>query len=143
MGDENMDLRDYDTGMIDFKTKRHENAAMRFLKFNRWLVSTIGDNGIKELYYEEVRRHRGVQAAHVFGSFQTIVQTVCEVTNVAYQSVPVQTIKKHATTLGNASKTAMIQVAQHYKPEIADDNEADAFWLLDYALYKIRVDPLT
>ena len=53
---------------------------------------------------------------------------------VDYQSVPVGTIKKHATGMGNAGKPAMIaaMVAKGHAP--TDDNEADALAILHWAV---------
>ncbi len=52
---------------------------------------------------------------------------------IAYQGVPVGTIKRYATGKGNADKAAMIAAmrARGFAP--ADDNEADALALLLWA----------
>ncbi|MCZ8278973.1 MAG: hypothetical protein O9313_11610, partial [Acetobacteraceae bacterium] len=52
---------------------------------------------------------------------------------IAYQGVPVGTIKRYATGRGNADKAAMVAAmrARGFTP--ADDNEADALALLLWA----------
>jgi hypothetical protein len=57
----------------------------------------------------------------------------CEERAIAYQGVPVGTIKRYATGKGNADKAAMIAAmrARGFAP--VDDNEADALALLLWA----------
>ncbi|WP_299363825.1 hypothetical protein [uncultured Paracoccus sp.] len=51
-----------------------------------------------------------------------------------YAGVPVGTIKRHATSKGNAPKAAMIAAARARGFSPADDNEADAIALLLWAI---------
>lgn len=120
------------TGWEDLKQDRYAGGGMRYLKFKHWL-----DNLTEKpdaVWYEEVRRHAGTSAAHVYGGFQATLTAWCEHNNVPYASVPVGTIKKHATGKGNASKSEMLTAALRAGRDITDDNEADAFWLLRYVL---------
>lgn len=48
--------------------------------------------------------------------------------------MPVGTIKRHATGRGNANKEAMMAAIRALGHQPADDNEADALALLDFAL---------
>jgi Holliday junction resolvasome RuvABC endonuclease subunit len=108
---------------------------MRFLRFKRWLSEIkYSVDGIDAVYFEEVRKHMGVDAAHAYGGFMAHLTAWCEHYQIPYQGVPVGTIKKSATGKGNANKDAMIAAAKSlgYKP--ADDNEADAICLLHYAM---------
>ncbi|MEO0035188.1 MAG: hypothetical protein RLZZ501_1211, partial [Pseudomonadota bacterium] len=84
--------------------------------------------------FEEVRRHLGTDAAHVYGGLMGVLTAWAEVRGVPYQGVTVQHIKKHATGKGNADKAAVIEAmrARGYTP--ADDNEADALALLHWAI---------
>ena len=85
------------------------------------------------MYFEEVRRHAGVDAAHAYGGFMGHLTAWCEHHQIPYQGVPVGTIKKHATGKGNASKPDdRRRPARGYAP--ADDNEADALALLHWAI---------
>jgi hypothetical protein len=123
------------SGSISFKPGRFEGGGMRFLRFKRWLdeVQSLAD-GLAAVYFEEVRRHAGVDAAHAYGGFLAHLTAWCEHHGVPYQGVPVGTIKKHATGKGNADKAAMLAAmrARGFAP--ADDNEADALALLDWVI---------
>ena len=108
---------------------------MRFLRFKRWLTELKQtSNGIDAVYFEEVRRHLGVDAAHAYGGFMAHLTAWCEHHQIPYQGVPVGTIKKHATGKGNASKDEMIAAMKALGHSPSDDNEADALALLHYAL---------
>jgi Holliday junction resolvasome RuvABC endonuclease subunit len=122
------------SGVESFKPGRFEDGGMRFLRFKRWLDELKGNGELGALYFEEVRSHAGVDAAHVYGGFLGVLTTWCEAHAVPYAGVPVGTIKKHATGKGNADKAAMIAAAKACGFDPADDNEADALLLLDFAL---------
>lgn len=118
-----------------FKPRRFEGGGMRFLRFKRWLTEiNQACDGIDCLYFEEVRRHAGVDAAHAYGGFLATLAAWCEQHDIPYQGVPVGTIKKHATGKGNASKREMMAAvrARGHKP--IDDNEADALALLAWTI---------
>lgn len=108
---------------------------MRYLRFKRWLSEMRQLSGeIHSVYFEEVRRHAGVDAAHVYGGLLATLTAWCEHHNIAYQGVPVGTIKKHATGKGNASKGDVIAAMRSLGHPVSDDNEADALALLHWAL---------
>jgi Holliday junction resolvasome RuvABC endonuclease subunit len=123
------------SGTESFKPHRFEGGGMRFLRFKRWLteIKQTSDS-IDAVYFEEVRRHLGVDAAHAYGGFMAHLTAWCEHHQIPYQGVPVGTIKKHATGKGNASKDEMIAAAKVRGHSPTDDNEADALALLHYAL---------
>jgi hypothetical protein len=98
---------------------------------NRVVVLAID---IHTVYFEEVRRHAGVDAAHVYGGLMATLTTWCEHHNIAYQGVPVGTIKKHATGKGNAGKGEVIAAMRLLGHPVTDDNEADALALLHWAI---------
>ena len=60
--------------------------------------------------------------------------TVMTIHNIAYQGVPVGTIKKHATGKGNAGKGEVIAAMRLLGHPVTDDNEADALALLHWAI---------
>ena len=129
--------RDYQIahGFVSFKPQRFEGGGMRFLRFKRWLseIHTM-TNDIHAVYFEEVRRHAGVDAAHVYGGLMATLTTWCEHRNIPYQGVPVGTIKKHATGKGNAGKDEVIAAMRVKGHPVSDDNEADALALLHWAI---------
>ncbi|MBK7024015.1 MAG: hypothetical protein IPH41_11085 [Sulfuritalea sp.] len=123
------------SGTAHFKPQRFEGGGMRFLRFKRWLNDVLGSSQhINAVFFEEVRRHAGVDAAHAYGGFLAHLTAWCEHHNTPYQGVPVGTIKKHATGKGNAGKDAMIAAVQARGHAPGDDNEADALALLHWAL---------
>ena len=123
------------SGSQSFRPQRFEGGGMRFLKFKRWLADTKAcTDGLDAVYFEEVRRHTGVDAAHAYGGFLAHLTAWCEHHQIPYQGVPVGTIKKHATGKGNASKDAMISAAREIGLDPQDDNEADALALLNFAI---------
>lgn len=122
-------------GFVSLKPQRFEGGGMRFLRFKRWLseIQTMtGD--IHAVYFEEVRRHAGVDAAHVYGGLMATLTTWCEHRNIPYQGVPVGTIKKHATGKGNADKADVIAAMRAKGHPVTDDNEADALALLHWTI---------
>jgi len=124
------------SGSQSFKPQRFEGGGMRFLKFKRWLAETryCAEWGIDAVYFEEVRRHLGIDAAHAYGGFLAHLTAWCEHHQIPYQGVPVGTIKKSWTGKGNAGKSAMLAKARWLGYSPVDDNEADALALLDWAI---------
>jgi hypothetical protein len=122
-------------GYASFKPQRFEGGGMRYLRFKRWLSELHGvARDIHTVYFEEVRRHVGVDAAHVYGGLMATLTAWCEHHNIPYQGVPVGTIKKHATGKGNASKDEVLAAMRVHGHPVTDDNEADALALLHWAI---------
>jgi hypothetical protein len=123
------------SGTQQFKPQRFEGGGMRFLRFKRWLldIKTL-QNGLHEVYFEEVRRHASTDASHVYGGFLGLLSVFCEHHQIAYQGVPVGTIKRHATGKGNAGKDEVIGAMKQLGHTPVDDNEADALALLHWAV---------
>ena len=120
------------SGVWDLKSRRHEGGGMRFLRLRRYLRELLEANYDEcAVIYEEVRRHMGTDAAHVYGGITAVITEECEARGIPYLGVPVGTVKKLATGKGNAGKPAMIAAALERWPgfEPADDNEADARWI--------------
>lgn len=112
-----------------FKPQRHEGGGMRFLRFRRKLEEMHAAAPISEVGYEEVRRHIGTDAAHIYGGLLAQLTAFCEEHGVPYAGHPVGTIKKWATGKGNADKAAMIAAVRSWGHRPKDDNEADALAL--------------
>lgn len=123
------------SGSESFRPGRFEGGGMRFLRFKRWLTEIKNSvDGIDAVYFEEVRRHVGVDAAHAYGGFMAHLTAWCEHHQIPYQGVPVGTIKRHATGKGNADKPAMLAAMRARGHSPVDDNEADALALLRWAI---------
>jgi Holliday junction resolvasome RuvABC endonuclease subunit len=123
------------SGMITFRSSRFEGGGMRYLRFQHWLREMLDLTGpIERIVFEEVRRHIGTDAAHVYGGLLGTLTAWGERHAVPYEGVPVGTIKRFATGKGNANKTAMIAAMQARGFHPGDDNEADALALLLWAI---------
>jgi Holliday junction resolvasome RuvABC endonuclease subunit len=124
------------SGTVSFKQQRFEGGGMVFLRFKRWLTdlkATLGD--VEAIYFEEVRAHKGVDAAHKYGGFLAHLTAWCEHHEIAYQGIPVGTIKRHITGKGNSSKELVIEAIKKKGFTPIDDNEADSLALLDFVLH--------
>ena len=121
------------SGVWDLAPRRHEGGGMRFVRLQR-LLGEFSDAPAL-VAYEEVRRHRGTDAAHIYGGIVATLQAWCEERSIPYTAIPVGTIKRHATGKGNADKVAMLEAARaRFGEGVIDDNQADALWLLSVAL---------
>ncbi|RJQ29227.1 hypothetical protein C4571_02080 [Candidatus Parcubacteria bacterium] len=123
------------SGVWDLSTHRYEGGGMRYVRLKKYLRD-IGP--VDLLTFEEVASHKGTAAAHVYGGIVATITGWCEEQLIPYQGIPVATIKKHATGKGNANKEKMCEAfkARNGRDPI-DDNEADAWWLLDYTLKEL------
>lgn len=126
------------SGTESFHTSRYSGGGMRFLRFTAWLDDVFKLSPVSAVYFEEVRRHLGVDAAHVYGGFLAHLTSFCEDKKIPYQGVPVGTIKKHITGKGNANKKAVIIAVKALGFNPVDDNEADALALLDFILNGVK-----
>ena len=123
------------SGTLEFKNDRWQGGGMRFLRFKQWLTEIKQmAGGLDVVFFEEVRRHAGVDAAHAYGGFLAHVTAWCEHHEIPYEAVPVGTIKRHATGKGNANKDAVIAAVRNLGFDPADDNEADAIAILLWAI---------
>jgi len=131
------------SGVWDLAVKRHESAGMRFIRLRGHLNEIYNATPFDLLAYEEVRRHMGTDAAHIYGGIVAVIQEWCveiyDQQEVAanHIGIPVGTIKKFATGKGNAGKAVMVDAAHvkwgEFGPLNGDDNEADARWIAEYA----------
>lgn len=123
------------SGVWNLKGGRFEGYGMRFVRM-RNLLEENNQTGKPDLVaFEEVRRHMGVDAAHIYGGVVAVISAWCEQNKVPYHAIPVQHIKKLATGKGNANKEAMLAAAKERWPTwpFVDDNEADARFIALHA----------
>jgi crossover junction endodeoxyribonuclease RuvC len=122
------------SGSVSFSQRKHEGDAQRWLKFRAKLTELASmAPELHAVYFEDVKRHVGTQAAHVYGGFQALLQVWCEVNHVQCVGVGVGTIKKHWCGRGNATKEEMILRAYQNGFKVVDDNQADALAILSLA----------
>lgn len=123
------------SGTAEFRPGRFEGGGMAFLRFKRWLDQLHELSGpVHAVFFEEVRRHLGTTAAHIYGGFLGQLSAWCESREVAYEGVPVGTIKRHVAGKGNADKHAVLGAVRSLGFAPADDNEADALAILHWAI---------
>jgi hypothetical protein len=116
-------------GVWDLKPGRFEGGGMRFVRF-RTMLETLGR--IDQVVFEEVRAHKGVDAAHIYGGLMATLQAWCETFEIPYTATPVGTIKKYWAGRGNAGKPEMILAGIKRGFDVRDDNEMDAIALWHY-----------
>ncbi len=120
-------------GTLDLRSRRFEGGGMRFLRFRQWLAEVkSAAETLEAIYFEEVRAHRGVDAAHVYGGLVATLTAWCEHHDIPYAGVPVGTWKRDLTGKGNADKAGVRAAVQNlgYAPETQD--EADALAILHH-----------
>ncbi len=132
----------WDSGVWDLAPRRHEGGGMRFLRLRAYLREVLDRFPPDVVAYEEVRMHRGVDAAHVYGAIVGVLTEECEARKIPYAAVHYATAKKVATGKGNADKDAMVAAANARWPrrEPFDDNEADARWIAEAAALELNAD---
>ncbi|WP_353272733.1 Holliday junction resolvase [Wolbachia endosymbiont (group A) of Urophora cardui] len=123
------------SGSESFHTSRFSGGGMHFLNFRSWLNEMKEKfPSIETVYFEEVRRHLGTDAAHCYGGFLAHLSAWCEENHIPYQSVPVKTIKRFITGKGNASKSEVIEAVKEKGFLPRDGNEGDALALMFYVM---------
>ncbi len=129
----------YLSGVWDLGARRHEGGGMRFLRLRSYLTEALACASVGMVAYEEVRRHLGTDAAHIYGGIVAVITTECEARCIPYCGIPVATVKKLATGRGNADKAAMIEAAlarwPGWTPE--SDDEADARFIAEAAAREV------
>lgn len=118
------------SGTWSLTSKRMESVGMRYVRFKEQLDKLQRAEPIKMIYFEEVRNHAGVVAAHQYGGYLAHLQAWCVEHEIEYQGVPVGEIKKAWTGRGTAKKDEMIAEARRRGFDPATDDEADALAIL-------------
>ena len=124
-----------ESGSASFRPSRYDGGGMRYLRFHGWLQGVAADvGGIDAIYFEEVRRHLGTDAAHLYGGFLATLTSWCEQQRIPYEGVPVGSIKRFIAGKGNADKHAVVEAVRSRGFHPKDDNEADAIAILLWAI---------
>jgi hypothetical protein len=107
---------------------------MRYLRFKRWLIEIKQSvDGIDAVFFEEVRRHAGVDAAHAYGGFMAHLTAWCE-----HHQIPTKgcrLARSRSTRPARATRTRNRWWRPRQRGHApADDNEADALAILHWAI---------
>lgn len=122
-----------DHGVWDLTPRRFDGGGMRYVRFRHMLDEMHELVRIERVAFEEVRKHRGTDAAHIYGGLMATLSAWCEERGIPYEGVPVGTIKRSWTGKGNADKSVMIAEAIRRGFHVTDDNHADAIALWHHA----------
>jgi crossover junction endodeoxyribonuclease RuvC len=128
------------SGVWDLKPTRFESPAMRFVNLRMNLNTIATEVAFEHVFFEEVRRHMGTDAAHIYGGLMAVLTEWCEMNGVPYSAFGVGEIKRYWTGKGNATKAQMIQAAKDRGFQPQDDNEADALAIFHLAFHKFGGD---
>ncbi len=121
-----------DSGTWALASGRLEGGGMRYLRAQRRILALIDEHAPCVLAFEEVKRHAGTKAAHVYGGLIAVLMAACESRGVPFQGLGVGTVKKAATGKGNASKGDMLDAAEkRWGVRCERDDEADALWMAE------------
>jgi len=129
-------LSSYDkgSGVENFRKRTGESQGMIFLRFRTWLNNFLVENPIDLIVYEQSHQ-RGRAATEMGNGLLAVLKMEAETQGMDFSSVHSATIKKFATGRGNAGKDMVIAAFRgRLGREPIDDNEADAYWLLQYAI---------
>ena len=119
-------------GTVHFKPDKKKNKqGKRYSDLQNFLSEVEGRFGKIDLVaYEDVKRHAGTIASHVYGGLKAHLFTWCDEREILYLGHGVEQIKKSFTGNGNASKLDMMCAAKKKGFHPVDDNHADAIALL-------------
>ena len=120
-----------------------EISGWRYFAFKQWLDVELERFRIEHIVYEETFS-KSAYSSRILHGFLAIVQFTFaeryldEDKRLTMEKVHANRLKKFATHNGHARKDLMISKYREkfgYLP--ADDNEADALWMLEYAKARI------
>lgn len=123
------------SGVVNLRPGRGRPHRVEGLNLWWWLSEMYFRHGFERVVQEKpivyAKRPSGARVA--FGLAHAC-QMWCEHKGVQWETVTPAELKSHATGKGNATKASMLEAARKRWPGhgIADDNEADALWLLDW-----------
>jgi len=122
------------TGTQEYPQKRGESPGMLYLRFGSWLeeMHKIMMKKLGLVIYEQAH-HRGGDATQIGVGLQTKVMEFCAKYEIECMIVHTSTLKKFATGNGAASKEKMMEAARAKGYSPANDDEADAVLMLEYA----------
>lgn len=138
------ELRKLDLRFFDPRPVRLRRMVARLIReglSTAWLFRICPAKVL--IAFEDVEFAKSLAQVQLWGSLRGALWTVGEEFRpeqvcLSYVSLPVPTLKKFATGSGGAGKDVMLAAAKRYWPGVkfADDNEADARWLLKWAVEK-------
>jgi len=129
-----LDISFLNFGTWNLSGNRFEGAGFRWIRFKNYLREISKIEPIDLIFYEEVRRHLGTDAAHIYGAITGQIQAFCEEQKIPYKGIPSGTWKKSTIGKGNAKKEMIFQYASQRWHDVKNFDEADALCILEHAL---------
>lgn len=126
-----------EAGTMRCENKRGDWPGTRWGILYDFLKRLRKFDSYRKIYFEEPfampMRRSGIGVGF---KFSAVVELFCVQQSpiIDCVSVPPSVIKKFATGKGNAKKEQMLAAAQKIWDDVTDHNEADALWLLAYAV---------
>jgi len=121
-------------GTVKFPNRKRAHPGRRWVEFRDWLTDLLHVEYVHVIAYENVHRHLGCEAAHVYGAFKAMVEMAADVRNIELLPVGVGVVKKAFTGDGRAAKAAMLAEARRRGFSPDSDNSADALAVLAWAV---------
>lgn len=125
------------SGTWDIVPRRGESPGMRYIHLRRKLEEIYAAYPDLGLVIYEMAHMRGGAASEYGIGCSTTLQAWCAERGFQYTTVHSATLKKWATGKGNAKKPDMMAAATKRGWTFSGDDEADALWILDYALHEV------
>jgi len=128
------------SGTFELKIKRDESKGWRLIKLRARLNEFRDAVAVDVVVFEAVRNTniKGRGALVVMAEYQAVIKMWCEENAIEYKGYSPSEIKEHATGSGRASKEAMVRAANQKWGKVLtvkeNADEADALWILDYAM---------
>lgn len=118
--------RKYQFGTLDFK--KDTRGAVMSTAFDQFL-------GLVTLYNPDILLYEhpfvsNLRSAVLQFTFVGLIELIAWRRNIKVEALHPSSIKKIATGSGRSSKEEVLVAAQKRHPKIANDNEADAYWLV-------------
>lgn len=123
------------SGFVCLTKGSKNHTGKKFELFRSWL-DDLDSIDLKEIWYEEVKRHNGLHAARAYCGYVAVLNMYAFRRGIPCLGVGVGQIKKFWTGNGRADKDMMIKEAKKRGFDTDNDNCADALALLHYVIKK-------
>jgi len=125
------------TGTALFAPIKGEHPAARYVRFIKWLRQVLDISRPDAVAWERIVRSQGFSGAAVavYHGFETLLLMECYARRLRELPVAVGTWKKVVVGHGRADKEAVIRAMRELGHLPADDNEADALAIREWALH--------
>lgn len=118
------------SGVINLTPRKGDHIGRRYAKALDTFLGLIMEHRVNVIAFEDVKRHKGTIAAHVYGGLVAVLFIAANRFNLPVHPFSVSEIKQRATGKGRASKQEMVDATvARLGITPVDDNQADALWL--------------